>query len=66
MKELDCIREDLKNMFEVKFQAMLGEGDTDDKGVWILNNILEWRYGTGILYEADQIHGNPVVRGWAW
>ena len=52
----------IKNKFEVKFRARLGEDKKDDKSVSILNRVLEWVDGVGVMYEADQRHAEMMVK----
>ena len=58
---LDWLRERIREQFEVKFRARLGPEDKDDKSVRLLNRVTEWTV-EGIRYEADQRHGELIVK----
>jgi hypothetical protein len=59
-EQLNWFRKEISNRTDVKFRARLGDDDKDDKSVRILNRVVEWT--KGIRYEADQRHGEVVVR----
>ena len=61
-EDLDWFRRMISEKCEVKFRARLGDDPKDEKSVRILNRVLEWRNGFGILYEADQRHGDILVK----
>jgi len=46
---------------DVKFRARLGPDNNDDKAVRILNRVIEWS-SEGLRYEADQRHGELIVK----
>ena len=60
--DLDWFRKAISGKFEVKFRARLGGDPGDDKRVRILNRVLEWTDGFGIVYEADQRHGELIIK----
>ena len=57
----DTIVEDLKKYWMIKFRAVLGPEDKDDKETSILNRVVRWDRN-GIEYEADPRHVEKLLR----
>ena len=51
----------MTNRYEVKVRGRLGPGSKDAKSIRILNRVLEWT-SEGLVYEADQRHGEIIVQ----
>ena len=59
-QELDWLREEFVQRFDVKFRGRLGPDNGDDKSIKILNRIV--RCGDGAWeVEADQRHAELIV-----
>ena len=61
---LTWMEEQMRGSFLVKVVGKLGGDATDCKEVCILNRVLRWT-DTGILYEADPLHAELLVKALA-
>ena len=58
--ELDWLRRQVSNRFEVNFRGRIGPSSSDGESIRILNRVVEWT-GPGTSYEAEQRHAEMSV-----
>ena len=51
----------MRETYELKVRAMLGDGASDDKEVTLLNRKLSWSE-VGLKYEADEKHVKEILK----
>ena len=59
--QLDWFRREISKRFDAKFRGRIGPDIGDDKSIRILNRIVTWTT-EGIRYEADQRHGEIIMK----
>jgi hypothetical protein len=60
-KDLEMIAKAMKEVYELKVRAVLGDGVSDDKEITILNRKLSWGED-GLKYEADEKHVEEILK----
>ena len=60
-EQLDWFKERISDKYEIKHRGRLGPSDQDDKQIRMLNRVVWWG-PKGIRYEADQRHGEIMIK----